>query len=220
MDTRKLFWGAIGLFVLTHVQTPQIAQVYGPRRPRGMDTQEGGKISPDGKTEIMCDLPRSQKRHNVGGTDGVGLCVFTSIEWAGKWQNETELFALQDDMRKEMGGGWPEKVDEMLKKYAPDVKYIQDTSGDPEILRAILDSGRMACVTYNGHDCHYSGGIAHMVDLVALDDNWACISDNNFIEDTQFVWMTPEAFVQRWKGIGGGWVVCILSPPPPPVPHN
>lgn len=227
---KHLFWIVLALFGFSHTPTaekpaPQLVEStrHGPRpspRPSREGTQEGGKVSPDGKTEIVCDLPEAQKRANVGGRDGAGLCVFTSIEWAGKWQNEQELFDFQDKMRKELGGGYPEKVAAMMKKYAPDVKYIQDTSGDAEILRAILDSGRMACVTYSGQDCHYNGPIAHMVDLVAFGDNWACVSDNNFVKDNQFVWMSPDEFIKRWKGMGGGWVVCLLNPPPPPVPHN
>lgn len=218
---KQALWAVLALFVLSHLpEAPRpIEPAYGPR-PRGAATQEGGKVSPDGQSEIKCDLPRSMKRKNVGGRDGAGLCVFTSIEWAGKWQNEPELFTLQDKMRQELGGGYPEKVDAMMKKYAPHVQYIQDTSGDPDILKAVLDSGRMACVTYNGHDCHYPMSIAHMVDLVGFDGQWAVISDNNFIEDNQFVWMSPDEFIKRWRGTGGGWVVCLLSPPPPPVPHN
>ena len=230
MHIRKAFWAVLALFALTHVSitppqpdpiTPR-ESISGPRRPKGSETQEGGKVSPDGKCAIVADLPVSQKMKNVGGTDGAGLCVFTSITWAMRWQNEPAGQHFRKDMQGERGGGYPEKVDQMMKKYCPEVKYIQDTSGDPEILAAILASGRMAGVTYNGHDCHYSGGIAHMVDLVAYDpaSGWACISDNNFIEDNQFVWMSCEEFQKRWKGMGGGWVVCLLNPPPPPVPHN
>lgn len=194
-----------------------------PTRPHPRPTQatqEGGKTSPDGTTQIQCDLPRSQKMHNVGGTDGAGLCVFTSIDWAMIYQNEPAGRHFRKDMEGERGGGWPEKVTKMMAKYAPEVQYIQDTSGDPEILKAILASGRIACVTYCGYDCHYQGGIAHMVCLVSYDDKWACVSDNNYCEDTQFVWMSPDEFVKRWRGNGGGWVVCLLSPPPPPIPHN
>jgi hypothetical protein len=184
--------------------------------------QEGGKRAPDGRTELTCDLPASQRRVNVGGRDGAGLCVFTSIEYAAKWQGERALYDFQDKMRRELGGGWPEKVDQMIAKYAPGTQYLQDTSGDPDILRAILASGRMACVTYAGRDSHYGSNktIAHMVCLVAFGDQWACISDNNFIRDDQFMWMTPQEFISRWKANGGGWVVCLLAPPPPPPPHN
>jgi hypothetical protein len=181
----------------------------------------GGRVGPDGKTELTCDLPRDQRRKNVGGRDGAGLCVFTSIEFAAKWCGERALWGFQDQMRKEPGGGYPEKVDAMIKKYAPGVPYVQDTTGDPAVLEAVLKSGRMACVTYDGHDDHYGNqSIAHMVCLVCFDGRWAVVSDNNFIEEDQFEWMTPAEFTSRWKGNSGGWVVCLLKPPPPPPPHN
>ena len=49
---------------------------------------------------------------------------------------------------------------------------------------------------------------------------WACVSDNNYPGEDEFVWMSPEDFVPRWKGGGNGWVVCLLKSPPPPPPHN
>lgn len=201
-------WIVLGLAL---VVTPVVASL-----------SEGGKTSPDGKEEITCDLPQQFRIRNVGGRDGAGLCVFTSIQYAGTWQGEKELLDFQAKMRKELGGGYPEKVDKMMAKYAPHVKYIQHTGGDPEVLKAILQSGRMACVTYAGRDMHYGPNqrVAHMVDLVHFSDRWACVADNNFVRDDQFVWMTPDDFVSRWKDMQGGWVVCLLAPPPPPIPHN
>lgn len=181
---------------------------------------EGGKVSPDGSVELTCDLPQEEKKRNVGGRDGAGLCVFTSIEYAGRYQNEPELLNFQENMRKELGGGDPEKVDKMMRKYAPNVKYLQHTGGDPEILKLAIKNGRGPCVTYDGNDVHYRGSIAHMVWLPHFDDKWACVSDNNFTKDDQFVWMSPDEFVKRWRGNGGGWCVILLKGPPPPVPHN
>lgn len=128
---------------------------------------------------------------------------------------------FQAKMRSEPGGGYPEKVDRMIQKYAPGVQYIQDTTGNLELLRAAIKSGRMPGVTYGGSDPHYGGYVAHMVSLVHLDDKWAVVSDNNFPGDNQHVWMTVPEFVQRWKaGGGGGWSVILLNPGPPPIPYN
>lgn len=188
----------------------------GPGRP-----VVGGKTSPDGVIELTCDLPAAEKKKNVGGRDGAGLCVFTSIEYCGRWQNESELYTFQDNMRHELGGGYPSKVDVMMKKYAPDVKYVQHEGGDEAVLTAALSSGRMAGVTYNGHDPHYGGSIAHMVALVCFDrkSNWATVSDNNYPGDNQFVWMSCDEFLTRWKGNSGGWAVILLKPPPPAPPQ-
>lgn len=197
-----------------------------PKRPWGENPREAGqpqlagKVSPDGTEEIMIDLPASQKKKNVGGRDGAGLCVFTAIEYAARWQNERLLIEFQKQMRPELGGGWPGKVDEMMKKYAPGVKYLQHTGGDMAILKAAFRSGRAPCVTYAGYDPHYGGGIDHMVTAAHLSEKWAAITDNNFTGDNDHVWMSPAEFEKRWKARGGGWCVILLAPPPPPIPRN
>lgn len=178
----------------------------------------GGPVGPDGKTEVTCDLPVSERMKNTGGRDGAGLCVFTSVQNAARYQNETRLVNFQADMKKEPGGGYPAKVDTMIAKYGKGTPYLQYEGKDPAVLRAALATGRMPSVTYNGHDPHYRGSIAHMVNLVYLDDHWAVVLDNNFIGENELVWLTPADFLQRWRGNGGGWAVVLLAPPPPPVP--
>jgi 23S rRNA G2069 N7-methylase RlmK/C1962 C5-methylase RlmI len=59
-----------------------------------------------------------------------------------------------------------------------------------------------------------------MVNLVHLDQTWACVLDNNYIGERQLVWMSVAEFVSRWKGQGQGWAVVLLDPPPMPAPHN
>jgi hypothetical protein len=184
----------------------------------------GGPVAPDGKTEVAVDLPTTLRAFNTGGKDGAGLCVFTSIMHSARWQSEVSLTDFQTLMKAEKGGGWPQKVDAMIAKYAPGTKYVQITNGDAEFLKLALKTGRLPAVTYDGHDPHYSGKIAHMVNLVYLDDRYACVLDNNFVTDkagidNQLVWMTPAEFMSRWKGNGGGWAVVLLAPPPAPVPH-
>lgn len=179
----------------------------------------GGPTGPDGKTEVTCDLPVSERMRNTGGRDGAGLCVFTSVQNAARYQNETRLVNFQADMRKEPGGGYPAKVDTMIARYGKGTPYLQYEGKDSAVLRAALATGRMPSVTYNGHDPHYRGSIAHMVNLVHLDSRWAVVLDNNFIGEQELVWLTPDDFLQRWRGNGGGWAVVLLAPPPPPVPH-
>lgn len=175
-----------------------------------------GPTNPDG-TEVVCDLPVSVWKKNVGGRDGAGLCVFTSINHAGFWQNEEALFDFQNRMRSELGGGYPSKVDVMMKKYAPGVKYVQYEGNDPAILDLAMKTGRMVSVTY-GYSERYGGRVAHMVNLVHLDDKWGCVLDNNFIGADRLEWMSRAEFLRRWKLGGGGWAVVLLNPPPPPVP--
>ncbi len=186
---------------------------------------EGGRISPDGTVELVCDLPAGERKKNIA-SKGLGCCVFRSIDYAARWQQVPELYDLPEKMRDAgiPGGGYPDKVAKILRQFGPDVSYIQDTSGDADILAAILKPGRMPCVTYSGHDCHYGMGrsIAHMVSLPYFDrqTGWACVMDNNFPDETSLVWMGPDEFLKRWQGGGGGWVICLLKSPPPPAPHN
>jgi hypothetical protein len=179
---------------------------------------EGDGTSPDGRVEVVCDLPVQLRMKNTGGMgprgpgSGSGLCVFTSIEHSGRYQNVPELFGLQEKMTHEPGGGWPEKVDEMMKKYAPTTEYIQHNGKDVQFLEAALESGRMPGVTYSGRDTRYGGPIAHMVNIVYLDEEQACILDNNY--PTKLYWMSRQEFLARWSG----WAIVLLAPPPPPVP--
>ena len=50
---------------------------------------------------------------------GLGLCVFTSIQYAAWWQDVRVLHDLQSKMKTQKGGGWPEKVDQVLGKSRP-----------------------------------------------------------------------------------------------------
>jgi hypothetical protein len=160
--------------------------------------------------------------HNTGGRDGAGLCVFTSIEMSGRFQNEESLRGFQKYMTTKPGGGYPDKVDKMIAAYAPKVHYIQYAGRDMDLLKLALKTGRMPAVTY-GYSPRYRGPIAHMVNLAHLSEHWAAILDNNFPGENSYEWMAPEEFYKRW--IAGspdrtGWLVILLNPPPPPPPHN
>lgn len=188
----------------------------------------GGPLGPDGVTQVATDLPVDQRTKNVGGSDGSGLCVFSSIGHAARWQNENTLKDLQKWMRKHPGGGYPEKVTRMIAQKCKEMGckvplYINHTGSDPAILATALASGRMPCVTYNGRDhVHYNGSISHMVNLVAYDEkaDLACVLDNNFVAEDSLVWMSCKEFLERWRGGGGGWCVVLLNPGPPPCPRN
>jgi hypothetical protein len=197
-----------------------------PFSVNGGESKIGGRTSPDGKEEIMLDLPGSEHMKNAGGMgprgpgSGSGLCVFTSIEMAGRWANEEALRGLQQKMTHEEGGGWPSKVDAILAKYAPDVRYVQYSGTDPSILKLALKTGRMPGVTY-GYSPRYGSRISHMVNLVHFSDKWAAVLDNNFPGEDQYEWMRPDEFLYRWKlGDTKGWAVIPLAPPPPPIPLN
>ncbi len=175
-----------------------------------------------GGSEVACDLPVSQRLKNIGGSDGSGLCVFTSITHSARYQNVDELKDFQKYMSKFPGGGYPKKVDKMIASKAkadgsPAPDYVQYEGKDLNVLKAALASGRMPAVTYDGRDPHYRSHIQHMVNLVYLDDKQACVLDNNFIGADQLVWMTPDEFLSRWIGGKGrqGWAVILTGPGTP-----
>src|SRR5688500_11763402 len=90
----------------------------------------GGPVAPDGQTEIACDLPAALHTRNVGGSDGAGLCVFTSIGHSARWQNVKVLEDFQAWMRRYPGGGYPQKVDAKIKQICaergvPPPTYLQ-----------------------------------------------------------------------------------------------
>ena len=179
----------------------------------------GGPVSPDGKTELTCDLPEPLRKRNTGGRDGAGLCVFTSIMHSARYQNEERLWDFQAKMKSEPGGGYPDKVDKMVTKYGSGTVYVQHTGGNPSFLDLAIKTGRMPSVTYDGRDgVFYKGRIAHMVNLVHIDADQAAILDNNY--PTKILWTSRAEFIDRWKGNSGGWAVVLLAPPPAPVPHN
>lgn len=191
------------------------------------EAKVGGRVSPDGAREIHCDLPGDLHLKNVGGSDGAGLCVFTSLAHSARWQNIPVLEDFRDWMRKYPGGGYPEKVDRMIAKCCqersqPVPEYIQIEGQDLEVLKLACRTGRMPGVTYSRSPTgRYGGGtIAHMVSLPHADDEWFCVLDNNYPGDSNYEWMTPEEFKKTYAGGGSGWSVIFLNPSPPPYPRN
>lgn len=172
-------------------------------------------------------MPGRLHLRNVGGSDGAGLCVFASISHAARYQGLDELADMMDWMRSFPGGGYPEKVDEMIRrKLGPDhgVSYLHVYGPESlELLALACASGYQPCVTY-GYGERYGVSIAHMVSLVHLDDERAAILDNNFPGDDAYEWMSRDEFAARYawspSGLGEGWGIIFTSgEPQPPEPR-
>ncbi len=165
---------------------------------------------------VVIDLPVTQHVKNFGAPkDGLGLCVFASMDMAARWHACTELVDVIH--RVPAGGGWPEKVTKVLKEIAPERRYVQYEGGSPEILDAAMSNRSPACVTYGYGERYGMKTIQHMVLLVHLDDKTAAIVDNNF--PGTFEWMSRKEFLRRWTSPGhGGWAYVFLEAPPPPIP--
>ncbi len=185
--------------------------------------------------DVAVDLPAQEQIRNIGSKiDGAGMCVFSSIEMGARAQGLEEMRGWRDWCAANFsGGGWPERVDDYLKKWGkhkgikiPD--YLQYEDKDPEkLLEVIHKTRRMACITY-GWGERYGQGISHMVCSPAYG-KWGVILDNNFVakksgdkwDENIYEWLTREELVRRAK-LGGGraWVFVWLAPPPPPPSKN
>lgn len=179
----------------------RVRNVRAPHAPR----------QPVAEDEPMVDLKAVPERpRNVGGKDGAGLCVFTSIMYAARYQGEPRLSNFQTQMRQEPGGGYPSKVDKMIAKYGPGTAYAQyEGKSTLGVIELALKTGRPASITWGGN---------HMLSCVYLDAAKACILDNNAPD--KYSWYSRDQFVRQHQAGGGGWVVVLLADPPPPPPRS
>lgn len=160
--------------------------------------------------EVQIDLPAEILKHNIASR-GLGCCVFRSLDYCGLWQNVPELRDLPEQMVKAgiAGGGWPEKVDQIMQKFAPNVEYVQ-IKGDWDLIRLALQTGRCVAITY---------GSAHMVCLVSLSDGVGCFRDNNFVGPNELIWGNEREVIAKAGG-SQVWAVVLLNPRPPAPPHG
>ena len=189
---------------------------------------------PNGKT-LQLPLPASEHMMNTGGSDGAGLCVYTSVTLSAHWHNITDAYNLRKFAEGRPGGSYPEKLASDLKTYSLRYNvtlptYVQHTGGDDSFLDLCMKTRRYPGITYAGQDDFYRQTIAHMVNLVNLDANYGTIQDNN--RAGKWTTGTRSQLLNRWKGlddngrplrlggqaIGGGWAFVWIAPPAPPMP--
>lgn len=202
-----------------------------PAQPAEASSTVGGNVF--NGVEVECDLPNDQHLKNKDGRDGAGLCVFTSIDMMANWHNFLTLIGFRDYMTQFPGGGYPDKVREYVKKYAEsrgfpvpvegkDYGQFYDTNPQSlaQKLDEILNTNRIACITYGYSPRYGPFKIAHMVCLVHFDlkNNLAAVLDNNFPGTLE--WMTASELVNRCLANRGGWCVWLNTPTPTPVPVN
>lgn len=118
-----------------------------------------------------------------------------------RWQAQDEL---ADKIRRHYGGGEIlADFDDRLDKAG--VRYAATDSGDISFLELACATRRGACVgVHEGR---------HMVILVYLDRERACLLDNNHVNE--YDWLSREDFIREWKRAGGYAFVPVYSPYPP-----
>lgn len=190
--------------------------------PTAAGIVEAGPGGPGGR-EVMVDMPADFWRENIESRKQ-GCCVFRSLDHSSHWQNVAALFGFPEWLQKKglPGGGWSGNVTERVAAIArerglPEPMVFQYEGGkDATVLELALATGRMPAVDYSGADgVHYDKPIAHVVNLVYLDQEWACILDSNFPPD-KLLWLPRAEFLKRW----GGWAIVLLAPRPPAPPCN
>lgn len=197
--------------------------------PRIIARKEDEFVSKDfsgpGNRRVRTDMPMRLYIRNTGGSDGSGLCVFTSIYHVGVY-NGLPLLGYRRFMERRPGGGWPEKVDKTLKDYCtengvPVPRYAHAyRMASLGLVEAALARGHMVCITWGTDYSHYGGQtIAHMVNCVYLDSEWGCILDNNF--PNEFLWVKRPTFDRYAAHSSGGgdslWAIVFIDNP---IPHK
>lgn len=146
------------------------------------------------------------REENWLGPQGEGSCVHANIIMLLRWQGQYEMANYW--RANHADGEWATNI--ANKMDAAGIRYTY-TSREDDV--AFLE---WACATRRG--C----GVAirnrnHMVMLVYLDDEWACLLDNNFPEE--FKWVKRDVFMTDWLS-SGSWAVTPVYTPPPPLPFD
>lgn len=202
--------------------TPIIPRPLLPPTPQpGQDAIINGPTY-DGRT-IAINLPISQHMENSVGTDNLGLCTFTALEIAARWQYVPELFGFQKHREQFKGGGNPRIMDEAILEFAgPSVQYLQVRTFDEALFDLAIKTGRMPACTY-GYSARYGGNVSHMVNAVHSDNEWIVFLDNNF--PGNYEWVPRAEGLRRIKlrlfpggrtDTDGGWFMVLLASTQPP----
>lgn len=211
-------------YILPIVEKPNTkntqGKIYNP-----VSNGNGAILTPAGEP-LQIQYPGPRHKRNTAGIDGKGLCVFASMSHTGDWQSDELFNRMHKYMESHPGGGYPEKVDAMVKRAATELglpipKYIQIQDTDIDIIKQALKNGYMPCITYGISPTGRYGGktIAHMVNTVHGKGDTFAVLDNNFPGDNQLEFMNENQFKRAYTALGGkGWCIILLTNPPPPLP--
>jgi len=147
------------------------------------------------------------REHNWLGPQGEGSCVHSTIIMLLRWQGQFEMadYWKANYADGEYASALADKMDAAGIRYA-----YTSRKNDVSFLEWACETRRGCGVAVRNR--------AHMVMLVALDDEYACILDNNFPEN--FKWVKRDEFMADWLSSGSWAVTPILASPPPPLPFD
>ena len=174
---------------------------------------------------IRANAPIGQEHFakNEGGSDGAGLCVYTSNMINGSYQKVGDLDKLKQSaywafFKSRPGGSYPQKwardIAELEKKTGVKYDYFSYVGPDASVLERVSKAGVPMGATMNTGAQYQWQRIAHMISLIHFDKDWACVLDNNFKD--AYSWMTAKEFMSRQDG-GKVWATWWLKPAPQPA---
>jgi len=156
------------------------------------------------KERPIVNPPAKDRQKNWLGNKREGSCVWASTITLLRWQGRHNTAEM---IRRKYGNGeWP---DDWAKKMEREgLRYAFVTNGDVSFLERACRTRRGAAVTIMGG--------AHMVNLVHLDENWACLLDNN--DTGNYKWVPRAAFLAEWRA-SYGWGLTVVYTPAAPLPQ-
>lgn len=162
---------------------------------------------PDYKVERpTVNLETIFRERNWLGPQREGSCVHATLIMLFRWQGQ---FEMADYWRANFADG--EYASSLAAKMdRAGVRYAY-TSREDDI--SFLE---WSCATRRGCGVAIRNR-AHMVLLVYLDDEYACLLDNNHPEN--FEWVKRETFIADWLS-SGSWAFTPIFTPPPPLPFD
>ena len=156
------------------------------------------------KERPIVNIPMALRQENWIGNRREGSCVHASmislLHWQGRYNKANKW------RRMYANGEWPKGLASKFDREG--VRYAYTDKGDVKFIE-------WACRTRRGCGITIMGG-AHMVSLVHLDTNWACLLDNNNV--SRYRWVPRAMLIAEWKA-SHGWAVTPVYTPAAPLPQ-
>lgn len=161
-------------------------------------------------------IPPGMHIQNEGGIDGAGLCVIASNVLDGVFQRVPELrdgknSATWKAAKRAPGGYNDSKLKRLWDRVGMRTPYASVTGSVAEVCAVVEYYTRLGIPTATTMNTGARYGymwIAHMVTTIHLDDEWACVVDNNY--PNVYFWMPRAEYESRLVSGGVGWVVVLL----------
>ncbi len=153
-------------------------------------------------------IPPKYHLRNEGGSDDAGLCVIASIIVNGQWQGIPALKGGKNSelwrAAKRMPGGYgPEKLEDLLHKVMPNEEWISWESAHTDLIKRYSDQGYPVAATMNTGALYGYLPIHHMISLIHLDKDLACVVDSN--DPGKYHWMPATEYEARFVDGQTGW---------------